>query len=91
MYLQGLTITMGDVVIVQPNVVVFVECCGKDAHDAFFIVCTICDRIAERPGAVVVRRQAEYEPLWLHNNKVQDVKCWRELANGDLEVLLPLA
>ena len=90
-YVQGLTITMDDVVLLQANVLAVVECCGKTTDDHFFLVCTVCDRIAERRGAAIVRRQPRDEQLWFHDTRVQSVKCWRELANGDLEVLVPLA
>ena len=88
MYVQGLTITMDDVVILQSNVVAVVEACGQ-ARDAFFLVCSTCDVIERRRGAAVVRPAREQE-VWLDDTSVQDVKCWRRLSNGYIEVLLPL-
>ena len=82
---------MSDVVLLQTNVLAVVECCGKAADDEFFLMCTICDRIAERIGVAIARRVATDQQIWLRDTTVQDVKCWRELSNGDLEVLLPLA
>ena len=90
MYVQGLTITVNDVVLLQTNVLAVVECCGKE-DDAFFLLCTVCNRITERCGAATVRRQSREHRVWLHDTEVRDVKCWRQLANGDLEVLLPQA
>jgi hypothetical protein len=90
MYLQGLTITMDDVVLLQTNVLAVVEVCGKTTNGDFFLTCTVCDRISERRGSAIVRRQPRDQDVWLHDNMVQSVKCWRWLDNGDLEVLLPL-
>ena len=93
MYVQGLTIKMDDVVLLpfDTNDIAVVEGCGKHYNGGFFLVCTICDRIAERRGAAIVRRQPIVQDIWLDDNKVRHVKCWRWLDNGDLEVLLPLA
>ena len=70
----------------QSNVVAVVEACGQ-ARDAFFLVC--CGVIERRRGAAVVRPAREQE-VWLDDTSVQDVKCWRRLSNGYIEVLLPL-
>ena len=94
MYVDGLTITKDDFVMLQTTVIAVVEYCGK-AHNTpnaeFFLVGTICDRISERRGAAIVRRRAGHQQIWLRDNVVRDGRCWRKLANGDFEILLPLA
>jgi hypothetical protein len=39
---KGLTLAMNDVVLLQTNVLAVVECCGKNANDDFFLMCTVC-------------------------------------------------
>ena len=92
MYVEGLTIAANDVILVQAVDLVVVEWCGQaTANDAFFLVGKQCDRINETRGAAIIRPQAGDTWVWLDSNHVQDVKGWRELANGNIEVLLPLA
>ena len=90
-YVRGLTVTTSDVVLLQTNVLAVVEACGMDTHEELFLMCTICDRIADRRGAAIARRQTTKQQVLLCDNMVQDVKCWRDLDNGTIEVLLPLA
>ena len=89
-YVNGLTITKDDVVLLDSRVLVVVHSAGLKPNNRFFLLCFVCDRIAERCGAATARKRAVTQQFDLHDIKVDDVQGWRELVNGDLEVLLPL-
>ena len=104
MYAQGLTITMGDVVLLQSKPldvgaeagakeIAVVAFCGQ-AGDVFFLVCSVCDVMEQRRGAAIVRHDSSdlssEREIWLSDTSVEDVKAWRRLDNEYLEVLLPL-
>ena len=89
-YFHGLHLSAGDFMVSNGNEIVKVQACGM-LHGSLFVFVNNCDVLQQHDhGRVLLRCRDDFATLWMRDARLLHAKCWRALADGRFEALLPM-
>ena len=90
LFYNGFRVMQNDLILTDSDQTCVVLACGqRDSH--LFVLADVCEDIRRLSCVALVRPQGTITHLWMEDNDFKELKCWRQLQNGDYEVIKPLA